>query len=113
MADHESFAVISPSSEEAVIRQYFVDGYKYNDIRKFLQFRHGISLTSDQLRRRLKIMGLKRRGVELQSSLEDVQEAIAVSQCLNAVHIFHIKLLEESFVLINHIHEHEIWHGVS
>ena len=31
MADHESFAVISPSSEEAVIWQYFVDGYKYND----------------------------------------------------------------------------------
>ena len=46
MADHESFAVISPSSEEAVIRQYFVDGYKYNDIRKYLKFRHGISLTS-------------------------------------------------------------------
>ena len=82
MADHESFVLISPSSEEAVIRQYFLDGYKYDDIRKFLKLQHGISLTSDQLRRRLKTMWLRRRGVELESSIEDVQGAIVVSSYL-------------------------------
>ena len=66
-----------PSSEEDVICQYFEDGYKYDDICKFLKLRHVISLTLDQLRMRLKAMGLKRRGVE--SSLEDVQAAIDVS----------------------------------
>ena len=72
-------SITPPSSEEAVIRQYFEDGYKYDDIRKFLKLQHGISLTLDQLRRRLKVMGLKRRGVELESSVEEVQAAIVVS----------------------------------
>ena len=60
MADHESFAVISPSSEEAVIQQYFVDGYKYNDIRKFLKFRHGISLTSDPITKAAENNGIEK-----------------------------------------------------
>ena len=72
-------SITPPSSEKAVIRRYFEDGYKYDDIWKFLKLRHGISLTLDQLRRRLKVMGLKRRGVELESSVEEVQAAIVVS----------------------------------
>ena len=70
----DAVALLSPSGEEAAILRYFED-----DIQKFLRLRHGIDLTPDQLRTRLKVMGLKRRGVDLESSLEDIQAAIVVS----------------------------------
>ena len=75
----DAVALLSPSGEEAAILRYFEDDYTYDDIRKFLRLRHGIDLTPDQLRTRLKVMGLKRRGVDLESSLEDIQAAIVVS----------------------------------
>ena len=49
----------------------------YKDIRAFLEAKHEIVLSEDQLRGRLKRLGLKRRGSE--SSLEEV-EAILVSK---------------------------------
>ena len=72
-------ALLSCSGEEAAILRYFKDGYTYDDIRKFLRWRHGIDLTLDQLRTRLKAMGLKKRGVDFESSFEDIQAAIVVS----------------------------------
>ena len=61
----------SPSEYE-LLRCYFTKGYTYKDIK------HGISLTEDQLRRKFKKLGLKRRGGDIESSLEEVQAAIEV-----------------------------------
>ena len=64
--------------EESLIQQYFEKGYMYKDIRAFMEIKHGIVLSEDQLRGRLKRLGLKRRGSE--SSLEEVKAAIQVSK---------------------------------
>ena len=72
----------SHSSEDnldVLIRRYFEDDYTHDEIRSFLSLRHGVEWTPDQLRRRLRIMGLRRRGADIESSLEDVQEAVIVS----------------------------------
>ena len=65
--------------EDNLIQQYFKDGYTYDEIRSFLRLRHDVELTPDQLRKRLKDMGLRRRGANIESSLEAVEEAIIVS----------------------------------
>ena len=49
----------------------------YEEIRAFLEDKYGIVLSQDQLRGRLKQLGLRRRGNE--SSLEEVEAAIQVS----------------------------------
>ena len=64
--------------EESLIKRYFENGYTYKDIRAFLEAKHGIQLSEDQLRGRLKRIGLKRRGSG--SSLEEVEAAIQVSK---------------------------------
>ena len=64
--------------EESLIQQYFEKGYMYKDIRAFIEIKHAILLSEDQLRRRLKHPGLKRRGNE--SSLEEVKAAIQVTK---------------------------------
>ena len=64
-------------------------GYTYKDIRAFLEAKHGIVLSEDQLRGRLKRLGLRRRGSE--SSLEEV-EAILVSNNKDLIHLSaHVK----------------------
>ena len=63
--------------EESLIKQYFDRGYTYKDIRAFLEAKHGMVLSEDQLRGLLKRLGLKRRGSE--SSLEEVEAAIRVT----------------------------------
>jgi len=44
--------------------------------------RHEVELTPDQLRTRLKSLGFRRRGKDVESSLDDVQDAIIVSMSL-------------------------------
>jgi len=61
--------------EDNLIQQYFEDGYTYDDFKLW----HGVELTPDQLRKRLKNMGLRRQGANIESSLEAVEEAIIVS----------------------------------
>jgi len=39
----------SPVDEESLIKQYFERGYTYEDIRAFLEAKHGTVLTQDQL----------------------------------------------------------------
>jgi len=75
----------SHSSLDDLIRRYFEDGYTHNEIRCFLKIRHEVEMTPDQLRTRLKSMGLRRRGSGVESSLEDVQEAIIVSISIHPV----------------------------
>ena len=65
--------------EEDLILRYFKDDYTYEDICKFLHLWHGINLTMDQLRKRLKRMGLRRRDKNGQTSFEEVEAAIKVS----------------------------------
>ena len=49
----------SSLDEESLIKRYFENGYTYKDIRAFLEAKHGIILSEDQLQGRL-----KRRGSE-------------------------------------------------
>ena len=52
----------SALNEDELIQFYFKKGYTYQNIRSFLATKHGIELTDDQLRWRLKKLALKRRG---------------------------------------------------
>ena len=72
----------SALNEDELIQFYFKKGYTYQNIRSFLAAKHGIELTDDQLRWRLKKLALKQRGEEVQSSLEEVQAAVEVSWLL-------------------------------
>ena len=78
MAVPDCPALHSFMDEESLIKRYFENGHTYTDIRAFLEAKHGIQLSEDQLRGRLKRLGLKRRGSE--SSLEEVEAAIQVSK---------------------------------
>ena len=78
MAFPDCLALCSSLDEDSLIRRYFENGYTYKDIRAFFETKHGIVLSEDQLRGRLKRLGLKRRGGE--STLEEVEAAIQVSK---------------------------------
>ena len=65
--------------EDELLRKYFDRGYTYKDIRDFMEARHGVHLTEDQLRRKLTRLGLRRRGND--SPLEEVEAAIEVWHC--------------------------------
>ena len=60
-----------------VIQDLFYDGLTYQEICVFLHWRHGVLLTVNQLKTRLKFLGLKRRNVAV--PLEEVEAAITVS----------------------------------
>ena len=59
MAVPDCPALHSSLDEDALIKRYFDNGYTYKDIRAFLEAKHGIVLSEDQLRGRLKRLGLK------------------------------------------------------
>ena len=80
MAVPDCPALHSSLDEDALIKRYFDNGYTYKDIRAFLEAKHGIVLSEDQLRGRLKRLGLKRRGSDVESSLEEAAAAIQASQ---------------------------------
>jgi len=44
-------------NEDELIKFYFEKGYTYNNIRSFLETKHNIPLTEDQLRWKLKKLG--------------------------------------------------------
>ena len=50
MAVPDCPALHSSVDEESLIKQYFDRGYTYKDIRAFLEAKHGIVLSEDQLR---------------------------------------------------------------
>jgi len=78
----EEFPVLHSSwNKDVVIAKYFKDGYTYEEICTFLRLRHGLELTIDQLRYKLKKMGLGRRRAEDYAPLEVVEAAISVSPC--------------------------------
>ena len=64
--------------EHELLRSYFDKGYTYKDIRDFMEVKHGISLSEDQLRRKLKTLGLKRRGSSVELPFDEVEAAIQV-----------------------------------
>ena len=76
MAVPDCPALHSSVDEESLIKQYFDRGYTYKDIRAFLEAKHGIVLSEDQLPELL-----KRRGSE--SSQEDTV-ALSVAPCANS-----------------------------
>ena len=45
--------------EHELLRGYFDKGYTYKDIRDFMEVKHGISLSEDQLQRKLQTLGLR------------------------------------------------------
>lgn len=67
----------SPNVDKAsLIEEYFKQGFKYSEILGFLLLKHGILLSLRQLKRILKKLNLKRRGVHLQSQLKNVVRVI-------------------------------------
>ena len=70
---------------DAMISRYFKQDYKYREICAFMELVHGVRLSLDQLKRRLKKMGLNRRLVR--SSLDDIEEAIEVG-CLEQAYAY-------------------------
>ena len=89
MAVPDCPALHSSVDEESLIKIRV--GYTYKNIRAFLEAKHGIVLSEDQLHVRLKRLGLKRRGSE--SSLEEM-EAILVSKNKDLIHLSaHVKQL--------------------
>ena len=69
---HQSF------DENTLVIKYFQEGYTYPVILTFLQRAHGLEMTLDQLRGVLRKLGLKRRGDDVQSPIDDVERAIQV-----------------------------------
>lgn len=105
MAGCSDCPALHSAEEEELIASYFDDGYTYAEICTFLNLRHGIVLTVDQLRYRLKKMGLGRRQPELQTPLEEVEAAISVSYCMlvcrmatQAIHYYTTRLERTSRV---------------
>ena len=54
-------AALHTWDEDTLIKSYFKDEYTYEQICSFLESRHGIHLTMDQLRTRLKKLNLRRQ----------------------------------------------------
>ena len=77
----DSPALHSCRDKETLIKSYFKEGYTYSEICSFLELRHRILLTIDQLRGRLKKLNLKRRD-EIQTPLEVVSAAIMVTNLI-------------------------------
>ncbi len=50
-------------SVNEIVRSYFVDGYPYNIILCFLSILHGITMSLRTLKRKLKKLGLRKRGI--------------------------------------------------
>ena len=61
-----------------LVIKYFQEGYTYPVILTFLQRAHGLEMTLDRLRGVLRKLGLKRRGDDVQSPIDDVERAIQV-----------------------------------
>lgn len=78
-------STLDSADEQELITSYYDDGYTYAEICTFLHLRHGIVITVDQLRYRLKRMGLGRRRPELQTSLEEVEAAVSVRSLMPGV----------------------------
>ena len=64
--------------KETLIKNYFKEGYTYSQICSFLKLRHGIVLTLDRLRVRLKKLNLKQCR-EVETPLHVVSAAILIS----------------------------------
>ena len=62
------------NNTDNIIEGYFYRGYPYSDIVDLLKKRHGVSLHLHTLKRKLKDLGLKRRGEQFQE--EVVRQAI-------------------------------------
>ena len=79
MAMPDSPALHSDLCEEQLIT-FFEDGYTYHQISSFLNIRHGINRTTEQIKYRLAKLRLRRRGGGDESSLEAVEAAIQVTK---------------------------------
>lgn len=62
------------SLEEELIRSYFYGGFKYDEIREFLEKNHDIDMSIATLKRRVKAYGLKRKNPEY--DVNEVREKI-------------------------------------
>ena len=80
MAALECPVLHSSWDEEVAIAKYFKDGYTYEEICMFFRLRHKSDMTIDQLRYKLKKMGLGRRRSEENTPLEVVEAAIMVRE---------------------------------
>lgn len=80
MAAFECPVLHSSWDEEAAIAKYFKDGYTYAEICMFLRLRHNCNVTIDQLRYKLKKMGLGRRCSEENTPLDIVEAVIMVRE---------------------------------
>ena len=77
-------AVLTPTAllygreREELVHDYFRDGYEYKVILCFLYFVHGICLSLRQLKRILKQLGLRRRGLRSAATDQEITELIKV-----------------------------------
>ena len=66
-----------PSSfEEEIITIYFIKGYPYGTILKFLHKHHKLKMSLRTLKTKLKIFGLARRNVMNQNTAQRLEEAV-------------------------------------
>ena len=65
--------------KDTLVKSYFKEGYTHSQIRSFLEFRHGIVVTVDQLRAQLKQLNSKLQGELVETLLHVVSAAILVN----------------------------------
>jgi hypothetical protein len=65
-------------SEEEALKLYFAKGYSNAQLCSVLKHAHGITLTLDQVKKRLVKLGLRRRGPGTQPPLQVIEDAIQV-----------------------------------
>ena len=67
----------SPNVEKtSLIRDYFKEGFKYSETPGFLLVKHRILISLRQMERILKRLNLKRRGLNLNTAIENVIDII-------------------------------------
>ena len=83
--------------EEELIRDYFSKGFKYDEIREFLDKEHGITMGIATLKRRVKVYGLKRENpdYDIRVVREKIRSLLDGPGCVGGYrHVWHTLQLQ-------------------
>ena len=83
--------------EEELIRDYFSKGFKYYEIREFLEKEHGITMGIATLKRRVKVYGLKRKNpdYDIRVVREKIRSLLDGPGCVGGYrHVWHTLQLQ-------------------
>ena len=85
----DTFSVLATTgTADSLITAYFHAGHKYKTIQQFLRVVHGFLLSMRQLKRRLKRLGLRRRGPRTAEHFRNVCSLIRVRPPWSIVRYF-------------------------